>query len=456
MPGHFEILSRHYTIAVFRAKISHAAEKLAISVCSIMNKIMTNAEKGAQSQVAQERLRRLERVLEMSRALSAVLDPKELLQSIAQSAAELTGSEQGAIAQYDASADCLRFITAPWMDAEQMKELRVPVEGSIVGQAFREHKPVITEDVQQHETHFKAIDQATQFQTRSMLAVPLTLQGKATGVLSAVNKRRAGFDAQDVEVMESLAAQAAIAIQNAQLLQESREAYAALAELEEMRSNFIAITSHELRIPLGLILGHASFLKEIVDGEPRQQAEVIEKAALRLKQIVEDLSKIEVIDKGNSTLRRQRYDLVAQMRQLLNAHAASAQQREIELTSKLPNEPVFIEADSEKIYVAVEHVLRNGIGFTNKGGRVELGLQADDAWATIQVVDNGIGIPIQDQQRIFERFFQAEDHMTRKHGGMGLGLTVAKLMMEMHGGTIAVESSPGAGSSFRLRLPKAS
>lgn len=400
------------------------------------------------------RVDRLQRVLQINRELSAMLDLQELLQSIVRAAAELTDSEQGAIAQYDPSEDCLRFVTAPWLDEELMKRAKVPIEGSIMGQAFSTLWPVISEEVQEDNGHYGGVDSLTGFQTRSLLAVPLAVQGQATGVLSAVNKRGGDFDKEDVFVMESLAAQAAIAIQNAQWMKESREAYSALADLEQMRNDFISITSHELRIPLGLILGHASFLKEILEGEPRHQSEVIERAALRLKQIVEDLSKIELEQSGNSAVRYAEYDLAAQMRQLLSAHQATATQRGIGLEAQLPHEPLMITAEANKIFVAVDHLLKNALQFTNKGGQVQLSLKDEGEHVSILVADSGVGIPAKDIEKIFERFYQAEDHMTRRHGGMGLGLTVAKMLVEMHAGEILVESVEGKGSRFTIRLPK--
>jgi signal transduction histidine kinase len=401
------------------------------------------------------RLDRLQRVLQINRELSAMLDVQELLQSIVRAAAELTDSEQGAVAQYDAAEDCLRFITAPWMDQELMKRAKVPIEGSIMGQAFRTLWPVVSEEVKSESAHFSGVDSLSGFETRSMLAVPLAVQGQATGVLSAVNKREGEFDKEDIFVLESLAAQAAIAIQNAQWMKESREAYAALADLEQMRNDFISITSHELRIPLGLILGHSSFLKEILDGEARQQSEVIERAALRLKRIVEDLSKIELEQSGNSAVRLGEYELGAQMRQLLAAHQALAAERGIQLLGRLPAKPLIISAEANKVFVATDHLLKNALQFTNKGGFVELTLKDEGDWVSIQVADSGVGIPTKDLNKIFDRFYQVEDHMTRRHGGMGLGLTVAKMLVEMHAGEILVESVEGKGSRFTIRLPKA-
>jgi signal transduction histidine kinase len=405
-------------------------------------------------QLLQISQQRLDRVLQINRELSATLDLQELLQSIAKAAAELTDSSQGAIARYDASENCLRFITAPWMSAEQMQSLKVPLVGSIMGQAFQHMAPVITDNVKNLGTHFQEVDRTTGFETQSMLAVPLSTQGTATGVLSAVNKRDGTFSHEDIYLMESLASQAAIAIQNAQLLRESQEAYTALAELEEMRSNFIAITSHELRIPLGLILGHATFLKELLEGEALQQTLVIERAAMRLKDIVEDLSKIDNIEQDRAMLRAVAYDAAAQMRKILTGHESAAEKRGVVLTSRLPNEPLHIQADGEKLRVAVDHLVKNAIDFTDKGGKVELSLKDEGNAISIQVADTGVGISSKDLHRIFDRFYQTEDHMTRKHGGMGLGLTVAKLMVEMHAGEIGVESVQGKGSRFTIRIPK--
>jgi signal transduction histidine kinase len=284
--------------------------------------------------------------------------------------------------------------------------------------------------------------------------VPLAVKGRATGVLSAVNKRDGPFNKEDIFLMESLAAQASIAIENAQLIRETRDAYDALAQLDKMRNNFVAITSHELRIPLGLILGHASYMKETLSGESRDEVLVIEKAAHRLKQIVEDLSKIDMIEEGRSTLRIEEYDLLAQMHSLLATHQELARRHGVSVTGRLPTGPILVQAEREKIHLAVTHLLRNAIGFTNGGGKVELTFRETGDDIAITVSDTGIGIPQKDVTRIFERFYQVEDHMTRKHGGLGLGLAVAKLLIEMHQGDISVESLEGQGSRFTIRLPK--
>lgn len=388
-----------------------------------------------------KRLDQLQRVLEANRQLSATLQPEELLHAMARAAAELTESEQGAVARYDSQAGALRLAFAPWLPNERREAITLPLDNNPIGQAHRSLWPVLGEA-------------QPELEARSILAAPMVVDGIAMGVLCAVNKRDGTYDKEDVLVMESLAAQAAIALENAEMLQQARQGYTTLAELDKMRNDFIAITSHELRIPLGLVLGHASYLTEILEGDARQQSETIEKAALRLKQIVEDLSKIELAQTGTAVLRTQTYDVAAQLHSLLEAHQGRAEEAEIRLSSQIPAQAVYITADANKLFVAVDHLLQNAIRFTNPGGMVQISLTEHNDEVEIQVADSGVGIPAQDLPRVFERFFQVEDHMTRRHGGMGLGLTITRTLVELQGGSVAVESIEGKGSRFTIHLPR--
>lgn len=387
------------------------------------------------------RLERLQRVLEANRQLSATLQPDELVRAIVRSAAELTNSEHGALARYDAQTEALGLVFAPWLPNERREAISLPLDTNPIGQAYRSLWPVLGEA-------------QPELQARSILAVPMVVGGIAMGVLCAVNKRDDAYDKEDVLVMESLAAQAAIALENAEMLEQARQSYTTMAELDKMRNDFIAITSHELRIPLGLVLGHASFLKEILDGEAKEQSETIEKAALRLKQIVEDLSKIELAQSGTAVLRTQYYDVAAQLRGLVEAHLARAGDAGIQLSSQIPADAVYITADANKLFVAVDHLLKNALSFTNAGGVVQLSLLEHADAVEIQVADSGVGIPAHDLPRVFDRFFQVEDHMTRRHGGMGLGLTITRTLVELQGGSVRAESVEGQGSRFTIHLPR--
>jgi signal transduction histidine kinase len=307
----------------------------------------------------------------------------------------------------------------------------------------------------QKEEFFRKVDDTTGFQTRSVLSVPLMMRDRATGVISALNKKNGQqFDDPDIVVLETLASQASIALENSRLLKESREAFANLAELDEMKSNFIAISSHELRIPLGLILGHATYLKEMVKGEEIDQVEVIERSAMRLKDIVEDLSQIENLQSDSASLRNNIFNLNEMMEKTISEHQSTADEKKIELVLKMPKKLISYEGEADKLRIGFNHILKNAIAFTDADGKVEVALNSDKDWIEITVSDTGIGVPKNELERIFDRFYQVEKHMTRKHGGMGLGLTIAKAMVEIHEGEIKMESVESKGSRVMVRLPR--
>jgi len=397
-----------------------------------------------------------QRLLKINRGLSATLNLQELLQSIAEAAAEMTGCEQSTISQLDPQTNRLHFLAALFMPKEIMESVRIPLEDSIAGTAFLTQVPVIVQDAQNDERLFRQVDELSGFTTRTLLAVPMLIDHQATGVLTAVNKTGgAPYDAQDVYVLETLASQAAIAINNAQLMNECRDAYQALAKLDEMKKSFIAITSHELRLPIGLILGHSSYLKEILDGEAAEQIRVIERGALRLKDIVEDLSQVENMRTGQTSLRLEAVDLVPVLNHLMERYSRQAAEQQLFISTMFPTPSLILEADAAKLSIAIEHLLKNSLAFTDPGGRIEVSFEESDDAVVVHVSDTGIGIPDEDLGLVFERFYQVETHMTRRHGGMGMGLAVAKMMVELHKGAIHVESQVGKGSRFSILLPKA-
>ena len=275
------------------------------------------------------------------------------------------------------------------------------------------------------------------------------------GVLEAVNKLgEANYTGADQASLETLAAQAEIAIENARLMAKLQDANQELVRLDRMKSDFIAIASHELRTPLGLILGHATFLTELVDKQHLDQVEVIIRSAERLKAIVEDLARISHQEEGQSRVSHQPFSIGALVESLVSQFGELAQAKKIELKADVPeDDKLMVEGDRDKIEIALTNLIRNSIVFTDKGGEVGVKAEASEDYVRVFVVDSGIGIPERDIDRVFERFYQVESHLTRKHGGMGLGLPIAKAMVEMHQGQIWCESKEGVGSLFCFMLP---
>ena len=403
----------------------------------------------------EDRVRQLERLLEVSRNLSATLDLELLLLLIIDVATELTASQASSILLYAKKSRKLQFVASQGSHRESLKQIHVPLDKSVAGRVFRHGRPLIIQEAEGDPRIFRGVDQAVGFETRSLLAVPLIFREETIGVLEAVNKLNDQmYNDEDMKVLEILATQAAIAIQNARFMEDSRRAYQELADLDRMKTDFIAIASHELRTPLGLILGHSTFMREMVDDELKPQLDVIVRSATRLKDIIEDVSKIDTFESGASRVRKGQIDVKRLVRDVLESYEPTAEEKGISLSSNLPSSEVIVEGEVDKIKTVLNNLVKNALTFTDEGSHVMITAEDAGEWVSISVIDNGIGIPEDERERIFDRFYQVESHMTRRHGGMGLGLSVAKMMVELHGGSIDVQSVVGEGSKFTINLPK--
>jgi signal transduction histidine kinase len=401
------------------------------------------------------RNQQLEHLLEISRTLSSMLELPPLLRAVVDTACELTQSEAASILLYDSNSGQLRFEVGPGYQIEGLRKISVPLEASIAGWVFSHGRPLIVEDATNDPRVFRAVDRALNFETRSILAVPMMVKREAIGVIEAVNKsEQSHYTEDDRAILETLAAHAGIAIENARLMERLQEANTELRRLDTMKSDFIAIASHELRTPLGLILGHATFLKDLIGKDYSEQMDVIIRSAMRLKTIVEDFSTISHKDEGMSRVRRTRFSVGRLVADMATRFREAAIEKSIELGYDVPDDdPLMIEGDRDKIDVALANLVRNAITFTDAGGQVGIKAEGIPGYVRVFVVDTGIGIPPDSLGKVFDRFFQVEAHLTRKHGGMGLGLSIAKAMVEMHQGQIWCESKEGTGSLFCFIVP---
>lgn len=401
-----------------------------------------------------ERIDHLERLLEVVRGLTTAPDLESFLQSIISEATELTNSELASILEYDETAEELRFLAMQWFQRDVLRPMGVPLNESAAGWVYRKGQPLIIQDVKVDQRHFKVIDRVTNHVTHSLAAVPLMVRGEVVGVLEVLNKKDdAHYTEEDLTILATLGALAAQAMRNATLQRKVKAVNIELAELERLKTDFIAITSHELRTPLGLILGHATFLRELDEGQYGEQLDTIVRNATKLKDIVENLSDVDNIQNGAARIRSNKVSLAKIAEEVIRTFQDEANTRTITLKLERGESAFDIEADGVKLSIALSNLLKNAIQFTDSGGRVIVKLEEDSGYFKVTVIDNGIGIPARDLPRVFERFFQVETHLTRRYGGMGLGLAVAKAMIELHGGRIWAESAQGKGSTFTFLLP---
>lgn len=402
-----------------------------------------------------ERIDHLERLLEVVRGLTTARDLVSFLQTVINEATELTDSELASILEYDEGAEELRFLAMHWFERDLLRPVGVPLDGSAAGWVYRRGQPLIIQDTKVDRRHFKVVDRVTKHVTHSLVAVPLMVRGEVIGVLEALNKKdHAHYTEEDLTILETLGALAAQAMQNAALQKKARTTAVELAELERLKSDFIAIASHELRTPLGLILGHATFLRELGDAQHAEQLDLIIRNATKLKTIVDNLSSVDNIQNGAARVRTQQVSLKKIVDEVVFTFQDEAASKNIALTFECDSSPFYLDADESKLSIALSNLVKNGLQFTEPGGHVIVKLQEEPAFYKVSVIDDGIGIPDRDLPRVFERFFQVETHLTRRYGGMGLGLAVAKAMIELHGGRIWAESEAGKGSSFIFVLPR--
>jgi signal transduction histidine kinase len=401
-----------------------------------------------------ERTQRMERLNEISRTLSASLDLEPFLSSLIATASELTGCETASILELEVGGEQLHFLALPWFHDKLLKPLKIPVLNSVAGWVLENGQAAVVPDVNAEPLHFKGADRAANFVTRSLMAVPITFQGKKLGVLEVVNKaNEANYTEEDFTILENLASQAAIAIQNAHLVDKINKSGDQVAQLERMKSDFIGIASHELRTPLGLILGHATFLREVIQPDYRAQLDIIIRNSMRLKEIIDSIANMDNAQSGMASLRARSVSINHVVEEVMRLFMDEAGRKNLTLRADTGQGELLVEGDASKISIALSNVVKNALDFTNPGGHVFIVGEQIPGYVKVSVIDDGIGIPVKDLSHVFERFYQVESHLTRKHGGMGLGLSVAKVMTELHGGRIWAESVEGKGSNFTLLLP---
>lgn len=397
----------------------------------------------------------LTRLTEISASLNSNLKLKPLLSIIMEAAAEIVDAEAASVLLWDTKTNELRFASTT-TDGQSLIGTSVPLEGSIAGTVLRENRVVMVENAITDPRHYTKVDQDLAFQTRSILGVPMHAKSKVIGVLEAINKRQLPWTLDDAHYLSTLAAQAAVAIESAQLVAALRQANEELSHLDKLKSDFIAIASHELRTPLGVILGYASFIQDTEDPEVRAHASKVVSSAMQLRRIIEDLTNLRFMDQNPSELNFESITLGSFLNEIAQEAFALSEARRHRMLYTAPDDNVKVKVDRIRMGMAITNILNNAVRFTPDFGRIILNVEikAHEVWISIN--DNGIGLAKDQLDKIFERFYQVEDHMTRTNGGMGIGLSIAKALVEAHGGRIWA-TSPGLnqGTTFTLTLPLA-
>lgn len=401
----------------------------------------------------------LTRLAEVSNILNSTLQQDALLAHLMDAAAEIAGAEAASVLLWNTTTRELYFAATTSSEA-QMKLLGRPVphEGSIAGLALRENRIVQVDNVADEPQHYNKLDEEFRFSTQSVLAIPMTSKEKLIGVLEVVNNKYGRlWTEEDHNYLSILAAQAAVAIEVAQLISALKKANEELSQIDKLKNDFIAIASHELRTPLGVILGYASFLKETTSDEVNEHASKVLSSALQLRRIIEDLTNLRYLKEGQAEIYLENVPLASLIEDVNRDIATLAEARMHTLEIRVPQESPTMYIDRIRTGMAITNVLNNALRFTPPGGRITVQADVrtrDEIW--ISVTDTGIGISENHLDRIFDEFYQVEDHMTRAHNGLGIGLSIARALIRAQNGRIwATSPGLGQGSTFTIALPLA-
>ena len=397
---------------------------------------------------------RLSRLVEISVTLNSTLDLDRLLQFIIRSAADLVESEAASILLVGDKTRDLYIAAATDADPETLQKIPVPKEGSIAGTVFREDRPLILNELGATGQRYPETGEGERFSVRSLIGVPLRIRDDVTGVLEAVNKRQGIFDEADLLTLTNIASLAAVAISNARQLEALNRAYDELGNLDQLKTDFIAIASHELRTPLGLILGNASLLKELSGEEISEHADAVLNSAMRMRALIEDMTNLNMLQAGSANLVLSKRPLQPIVQLVYEEALELVEAREQTIKLKLPTETLEAMVDEQKITMALINLLNNAIRFTPKERELRLTLEQHGHEAWLRVHDDGIGLVPDELETVFDSFYQVEDHLTRQHDGLGLGLPIVKAIAESHGGRVWVESEgPDQGATFTIAMP---
>jgi signal transduction histidine kinase len=292
---------------------------------------------------------------------------------------------------------------------------------------------------------------------RSLLVVPMLREGVAMGALTVGRERPGAFTAKQIALLQTFADQAVIAIENVRLFRELQDKTAQLEVANQHKSEFLANMSHELRTPLNAVIGFSEVLLERMFGTLNEKQDEyvqdIASSGRHLLSLINDILDLSKIEAGRMDLDLTTFSLPVAIDNALTLIRERAAQHGIALALVVDPHLGEVTADERKVKQVLVNLLTNAVKFTPEGGRIEVRAALADGAVEIAVSDTGIGIAAEHQEAIFEEFRQVGSDYARKREGTGLGLTLARKFVELHGGRIWVKSELGAGSVFTFTLP---
>jgi PAS domain S-box-containing protein len=479
-PQHFETVRRakdgHLVdVAITLSPIMDEAGKL--SAISAMARDIT-ARKRAEEQL-REQAEIIETVNRLGQTLAGELDLHKLVQAVTDAATEISNAHFGSFFYnvLDEAGESYMLYALSGVPAEAFTHFPMPRNTDIFAPTFRGEGPVLIADVKKDPRYGKNSPYygmpEGHLPVTSYLAVPVVSRsGEVYGGLFFGHPEEGVFTERTARIVEGLAAQAAVAMDNARLFEAAKRArdeaeqsalekerlYREAQESSRLKDEFLATVSHELRTPLTAILGWAHMLRTgHFNGDAALKAfETIERNARAQSQLIDDLLDVSRIITGKLRIDVRQVDPNSFVEAAIEAVRPAFEAKGVRIQKIIDTGVISVSGDPVRLQQVVWNLLSNAIKFTPRGGKVQVRLERVNSHIEIAVSDTGAGITPEFLPHVFDRFRQADQRTTRQHGGMGLGLAIVRHLIELHGGTVRAESAgEGRGSTFTVLLPVA-
>jgi signal transduction histidine kinase len=406
---------------------------------------------------------------QVGRLFTSSLELKETIDFMLKATSQLVACDAATVFLADPEGRTLAAMaTFPYVESVG-KVARFDVGEGIVGWAVK-HRTTVAVDDATKDQRFKTLDLA--YAPRSTLVMPLESPRHQVGALCLARRSVQPFTSLEQAMVGIIANQAAISIDNARLYAQQKEqlaeielqkrevevANSQIREISRHKSEFLANMSHELRTPLNAILGFSEILKDNLVGDlsPQQRQECLENihtSGRHLLELVNDVLDLSKVEAGRMELSYETFAVSAAFREVRNVIRSLSERRDLTLSDDIQPPDLEVRADKSKFKQVMYNLLSNAIKFTPAGGKVWVHARTAGPELVVEVGDTGVGIAPEHQELIFTEFFQVEGEATRQSQGTGLGLSLTRRLVQLHGGTITVESGKGLGSVFTFRIP---
>jgi len=384
-------------------------------------------------------LNRYQQLINISCDLASELDLNILLSKIVLAASEISDAEEASILMYDPNKKTLYFQAATNLDSQLKRGTVVPLDESIAGWIVSHQKAVIVDNPQKDKRHFGQIGKITNIECSSLLGIPLMSKGNIIGVLEVINKKGGKFTKEDQDVLLALGAQATVAIENSRLF---------------LQSDLIGEFVHQIRTPLSALNAAAHLLKSnrVHEDQKRKMIDILEAEIEALADMSSSFLDLARLESGRKQYNVNEFDIRDLLIECHEIVINEAHKLNILFILDLPDTLPRIRGDRKQLKQALFNLLNNAVKFNKVEGEIILKAKEGQDHIVIIISDTGLGIPEDEQSKIFEKFYRVRSHRDQVPG-TGLGLSVVKQIIHGHGGEINFTSKVNVGTTFTITLP---